>query len=93
MLRPAAARAPSARPSQTAGIVVHFVNDPPVIDLDSDNSAASGSAYAAVFIEDGNPVAIADTDAVLSDIDSTTFESLTPTTRGQGSSPRTTTAS
>jgi len=53
---------------------------PPVLDLDADNSAGqSGADFAATFTEDGGPVAIADTDAILSDADDTDLQSLTVT--------------
>lgn len=50
---------------------------PPVLDLDSDNSAGAGGAdFVAAFIEDLGPIAIADVDASLTDADSSTLNSL-----------------
>jgi hypothetical protein len=52
----------------------------PVLDLDADDSSgASTGNYATTFSDDGGPVAIADIDAVLSDANSTTLDSLTVT--------------
>ena len=55
-------------------------NDAPILDLDSDNSSGeTGADYATTFIEDDGPVAVADSDATLSDIDSPNLSSLTVT--------------
>ena len=62
----------------TATINLIPVNDAPLLDLDANNSSGQGGAdFAATFIEDGGPVAIADADAVLSDVDDTLLQSLT----------------
>ena len=54
------------------------VNDAPVLDLDANNSSgATGANFTASFTEDGGPVAVADADAVLADIDSANLTSLT----------------
>lgn len=58
------------------------VNDPAVLDLDSNNNTATGSAYAGSFVEGGTAVAIVDSDATLSDVDDTTFASVTLTPGG-----------
>ena len=52
---------------------------PPSLDLDQDDSAASGLDYTAAWNEGSGPVAIADADAVLSDADSANLQSLTVT--------------
>ena len=49
-------------------------NLPPVVDLNGTNDV--GLDFAVTFTEDGGPVAVADTDALVSDVDSTTFQSL-----------------
>ena len=52
----------------------------PVVDLDADDSSgATINDFAAAFAEAGGPVAIADSDAVITDSDSTTLASLTVT--------------
>ena len=57
---------------------VTAVNDAPTLDLDANNSSgATGSNFTASFTEDGGPVAVADADAVLADIDSANLTSLT----------------
>ncbi|MET0074000.1 MAG: Ig-like domain-containing protein [Candidatus Thiodiazotropha lotti] len=66
--------------SYTMTVDVTAVNDAPALDLDSnDSSGQSGADFAAAFTEDGGAVSIADADAVLSDIDSPTLQSLTVT--------------
>ncbi len=55
-------------------------NDAPALDLDANNSSGqSGAHLATTFTEDGGPVALADSDATLSDADSTHIQSLTVT--------------
>ena len=70
-------------PSNLGTTIVSMVrsNDPPVLDLDADNSSGAGAAdYATVFTEDGGPVVVADAvDAILSDADDTQLSSLTVT--------------
>jgi VCBS repeat-containing protein len=51
----------------------------PVVDLDENNSTAPGTSYRATFTENGSPVAIADTDTLLTDADSTALVSATIT--------------
>ena len=51
----------------------------PVIDLDSDDSSASGIGYAATFVENGAAVAIADTDIAITDVDSAALTNATVT--------------
>ncbi|MCP4668401.1 MAG: hypothetical protein GY849_18815, partial [Deltaproteobacteria bacterium] len=64
----------------TTTITVTGVNDAAVLDLDDNNSSGeSGANYATTFTEDGGSVLIADTDAVLSDVDNTNLASLTVT--------------
>ncbi|HVX61328.1 MAG TPA: Ig-like domain-containing protein, partial [Pirellulales bacterium] len=48
----------------------------PAIDLDADDSAASGADFAASFTEGGGPVLLADSDATLSDAGSANLNSL-----------------
>jgi hypothetical protein len=52
---------------------------PPAIDLDLNNSTASGTGYSATFTENGSAVAIADTDVSITDVDSATLASATIT--------------
>jgi hypothetical protein len=53
-------------------------NSEPVIDLDADDSSgATGSEFSTTFNEDGGPVAIADADAIITDVDSANLTSLT----------------
>jgi hypothetical protein len=42
---------------RTDVVTVTGVNDPPVLDLDADDSGATGTGYAATFISNGAPVA------------------------------------
>ena len=53
--------------SATATVTVE-VNFPPVVDLDDDDSNSPGLDFATTFTEDGGPVAIVDTDLVVSDV-------------------------
>ena len=55
------------------------VNDAAALDLDANNSAAAGIDYANSWTQSGGSVLITDTDAVLSDVDSTNLASLTVT--------------
>ena len=62
----------------TVNVDITPVNDAPVVDLDADNSSGeSGGDFAATWTEGLGPVAIADADALLSDVDSPTLTSLT----------------
>ena len=63
----------------TVNITVDSINDPPVLDLDANDSTASGSAYQTTFIENSSPVAIADTDSLITDVDDDNIESATVT--------------
>jgi large repetitive protein len=60
-------------------ISVTPVNDPPVLDLDANDSAAAGTSYLTAFIENGLGVAIGDADVSITDVDSTTISSATIT--------------
>ncbi len=60
-------------------LIVTPVNDAPVLDLDADNSSASGVDYKTTFVEFGGPVNITDSDVLLSDIDDTNLVSITVT--------------
>ncbi|MGI1677094.1 MAG: type I secretion C-terminal target domain-containing protein [Cellvibrionaceae bacterium] len=65
----------------TASVVIELanVNDAPVIDLDTDNSTASGSDFVTSFTEGGSAAYIADVDVNISDVDDTNIESATIT--------------
>ena len=60
----------------SAQIAVLNVNDAPVVDLDFNDSVASGSGFATTFTENGGRVLIADNDAFLSDVDDTNLSEL-----------------
>jgi len=76
----AALAADKTRDTDNVVISVNPVNDLPQLDLDADDSSGqTGADFATTFIEDGGPVAVADADAVLSDIDSPSLSSLTVT--------------
>ncbi|MEM7313471.1 MAG: cadherin-like domain-containing protein, partial [Planctomycetota bacterium] len=62
--------------SEVMEIVVNDTNDAPLLDLDADNSSGPGSAFYATFTELGGPISITDSDASLTDADSTTITSL-----------------
>lgn len=60
------------------GSYEYVASNGPTLDLDADDSSgASGIDYQLTFTEGGSLVSIADTDAVLSDPDSTAFTSVT----------------
>ncbi|SIQ87862.1 DUF4347 domain-containing protein [Marinobacterium stanieri] len=67
--------------THTASLVVTDVNDSPVINLDSDDSSgAGGTSFTTLFVAEGPAVAVADTDAVITDVDlGDQIESLTAT--------------
>ncbi len=51
---------------------------PPVVDLDKDNSSgAPGTGYQAIYTENGTPIAIADADVTITDIDSPILKGAT----------------
>ncbi|MCU7943932.1 MAG: retention module-containing protein, partial [Candidatus Thiodiazotropha sp. (ex Cardiolucina cf. quadrata)] len=60
-------------------ITVQAVNDPPVIDLDSNDSTDSGYDYLTTFTEGEAAISIADFDAAVSDVDDETLQSATVT--------------
>ena len=62
--------------------IIFDINDAPQIDLDADDSTAIGNSYAVVFDEGGSPVAIADIDASVSDVDDTALASVKITPSG-----------
>ena len=68
----------------TTPATVVIANDDyaPVLDLDSDNSTASGNDYAVTFTEGNSGVYIADTDLSITDIDDSNIESATITING-----------
>ena len=63
----------------TTTLNTNVVNSGPVLDLDADDSVAPGVNFATTFTENNPPVLVADTDAILSDVDSATLASLTVT--------------
>jgi len=54
-------------------------DQPPAIDLDSNNSTATGIGYATTFTENGSGVSIADSDIKVTDVDSASLASATIT--------------
>ena len=65
--------------SHSAQITVTAVNDAPTIDLDSNNdSGATGQDFNTSFSHGGGPIALVDSDAILTDVDGT-IQSLTIT--------------
>jgi VCBS repeat-containing protein len=50
----------------TVSLTVNPVNDPPVLDLDADDSTSGGTGYATTYVEGGAAVRIADTDIAIS---------------------------
>ncbi|SHN40377.1 immunoglobulin-like domain-containing protein, partial [Rhizobacter sp. OV335] len=54
-------------------------DQPPAIDLDSNNSTATGIGYATTFTENGSGVSIADSDIKITDVDSASLASATVT--------------
>ena len=65
----------------TQDIVVNITgsNDAPVLDLDANNSTATGSNYVATFTDTGSAVAIADSDVSIIDPDNANMASATVT--------------
>lgn len=64
--------------SQTDVFARQYSSTPPTLDLDAnDSSGATGHDYRFTFTEGDGPTAIADSDADLSDVDSTTFDHVT----------------
>ena len=64
----------------SASITFSNVNDAPVLDLDADdNSGSTGANYTTSYTEGAAAVNITDSDALLTDIDSTNLSSLTIT--------------
>ncbi|WP_279693229.1 Ig-like domain-containing protein, partial [Bradyrhizobium sp. SSUT77] len=60
-------------------ITITGTNDAPVIDLDANNSTATGSNYAATFTDTGSAVAIVDSDVSITDPDNANMASATVT--------------
>ena len=60
-----------------AAIVINVAaeNDPPVLDLDANDSTTTGADYETTFTEGGSPIAIADLDTSLTDVDDANIES------------------
>ena len=69
--------------SNVATTYMHVVlpppNDPPALDLDANNSTTLGANYLTVFTDGGPPVAVVDTDVLITDSDDTTLTSATAT--------------
>ena len=67
--------------SKIANITINVlpVNDAPVIDLDGNNSTATGAGYLTTYTEQTLPIKILDTDAILRDLDSTNLVGATIT--------------
>ena len=65
--------------TETIQLNITAVDDAPVLDLDADDSTETGEDFAATFTEGAGPVAVADVDAALSDVDDTNLESITVT--------------
>jgi VCBS repeat-containing protein len=64
----------------TVTITVTGTNNPPMLDLDADDSSgATGSGYRTVFNENGPAVSVGDADATLTDVDSSTLVGATLT--------------
>jgi VCBS repeat-containing protein len=63
----------------TVQITINGTNDGPVIDLDADDSAATGDGYAVTFTEGNSAVYIADTDIDITDAEDTNLVSATIT--------------
>ncbi|MFH0709591.1 MAG: Ig-like domain-containing protein, partial [Pseudomonadota bacterium] len=63
----------------TLTITVAAVNDAPILDLDANNTTASGNNFATTFTEGGSAVYLADTDISITDVDSTTISTATIT--------------
>ena len=54
-------------------------NQPPALDLDANNSTTLGANYLTVFTDGGPPVAVVDTDVLITDSDDTTLTKATAT--------------
>jgi len=67
--------------TDTIAITVNPVNDPPALDLDTDNTTTPGANYLTGFTDGGPAVAIVDTDVSIADSDDTELTSATVTLR------------
>ncbi|WP_460239629.1 Ig-like domain-containing protein, partial [Aurantivibrio plasticivorans] len=67
----------TASDSDTSTVI--RINDAPILDLDANNSSATGSDFVTSFTEGGSPAFIADVDIAISDVDDTQIESATIT--------------
>jgi VCBS repeat-containing protein len=63
--------------SATVYLTVSVANDAPVLDLDGDDSTATGSDFVTTFTENGSAVSVADGDITITDADDTHIESAT----------------
>ena len=67
----------AADEQDNAAIVINVAadNDPPVLDLDANDTATTGADYETTFTEGGSPIAIADVDTAITDVDDANIES------------------
>ncbi len=64
-------------------VTINSVNNLPTLDLDADDSSgATGTGYQTTFTEGGAPVAIVDSDATVTDVDSGSFANVMLTISG-----------
>ena len=63
----------------TVTLTVNPVNDPPVVDLDPDNSGGNQPDFATSFTEGGGPVLVGDTDLSVTDVDNANLATATAT--------------
>ncbi|MCP4234421.1 MAG: hypothetical protein GY770_12675, partial [Aestuariibacter sp.] len=64
----------TSNPNITTTVNVVALNDAPTVDLNGTNGA--GINFATTFTEDGGAVNVTDTDAIISDVDDTSFQHL-----------------
>ena len=69
----------TATPGLTSTITIVAVDDASTLDLDADDSTASGTSFAGSWTQGGGPVAIVDGDAVIADVDSADLTRLVVT--------------
>ncbi len=60
--------------ADTASLVINAVNDAPTVDLNG--SDGGGTNFTTTFTEDGGAVNVTDADAIITDVDDTTYQSL-----------------
>jgi Domain of unknown function (DUF4347)/Bacterial Ig domain/Putative Ig domain/Bacterial cadherin-like domain len=74
--------------SNLAHSYITVTDAPPVLDLDANDSAATGTGFTATFTENGAAVAIADTDTSVTDTNDTVMESATVSLTNQQTGDR-----